>query len=90
MKLKINSSKSGNIATTMGIEGPGSSASRWETKGLILAFRCRMTIKSVEIVEFWLNWKKSFENWQYCHYNLNQVPWVLSEQVGSKGLRRTL
>ena len=59
-------------------------------KGLILAFRCRMTIKSVQIVEFCLNWKKSFENWQYCHYTLNQVPWVLSEQVGDKGLRRTL
>ena len=58
--------------------------------GLILAFRCRMTIKSVQIVEFCLNWKKSFENWQYCHYTLNQVPWVLSEQVGDKGLRRTL
>ena len=49
-----------------------------------------MTIKSVQIVEFCLNWKKSFENWQYCHYTLNHVPWVLSEQVGDKGLRRTL
>ena len=27
------SSKLGNIATTLGIEGPESSASRWETKG---------------------------------------------------------
>ena len=49
-----------------------------------------MTIKYVYIVEFWLNWKKSFENWQYSHYTLNQVPWVLSEQVEDKGLRRTL
>ena len=46
-----------------------------------------MTIKSVQIVEFCLNWKKSFENWQYCHYTLNQVPWVLSEQVGDKGFK---
>ena len=46
-----------------------------------------MTIKSVQIVEFCLNWKKSFENWQYFHYTLNHVPWVLSEQVGDKGLR---
>ena len=84
-EIKRNSSKSGNIATTKGIEGPGSSAS----KGLILAFRCRMTIKSVQIVEFCLNWKKSFENWQYCHYTLNQVPWVLNEQVGDKGCRIT-
>ena len=41
------SSKLGNIATTLGIEGPESSASRWETKGWFWHCGCQMTIKSV-------------------------------------------
>ena len=41
------SSKLGNIATTLVIEGPESSASRWETKGWFWHCMCQMTIKSV-------------------------------------------
>ena len=41
------SSKLGNIATTLVIEGPESSASRWETKGCFWHCMCQMTIKSV-------------------------------------------
>ena len=78
-------SKLGNIATTLGIKGPESSASRWETKGWFWHCRCQMTIKFVHS-RVWLNWKKSIENWQYCHCTGNRGPWVLSEQMGDKGL----
>ena len=39
-----NPSKSGNIATTLGIKGPGFSASRWETKGWFWHFRGDVTV----------------------------------------------
>ena len=51
-KIRRNPSKSGNIATTLGIEGPGPSASRWETRGWFWPPRCRMTFKPVTAVEF--------------------------------------
>ena len=30
------------------------------------------------------------KTWQYCHYMGNRGPWVLSEQVGDRGLKRPL
>ena len=42
-----NSSKSGNIATTLENESPGSSASRWETKGQNDHWTGWMTAQSV-------------------------------------------
>ena len=85
-----NPSISGNIAMTLGIEGPGSSASRCETKGEFWYCRCWIMGKSVWIVEFWRNFKKSIEIWQYCPYTENRGPWVLSVQVGDKRLKRPL
>ena len=67
-------------------QGPGSSVSMWETGGLFGHCRCQMMIKSVWIVQFWLNWEKSIENWKYCHCTGNRPPWVLNEQVGDTGL----
>ena len=85
-----NPSISGNIATTLGIEDPGSSASRCETKGEFWYCWCWIMAKSVWIVEFWRNLKKSIEIWQYCPYTENRGPWVLSVQVGDKGLKLAL
>ena len=64
---------------------PGSSASRWEANGQDGQWKGRMTAKYVWTVEFWWNWKKSIDIWQYCHDTGNRGPRVLSEQVGDKG-----
>ena len=45
-----------------------------------------MVAKYVKMVEFWRNWTKSIEIWQYCHYTRNHGPWVLSGKVGDKGV----
>ena len=90
VEIGRNPSISGNIVMTLGIEGPGSSASRWETKGQFFYCRCWIMAKSVWIVEFRRNLKKSIEIWQYCPNTENRGPWVLSVQVGDKGLKLPL
>ena len=69
-----NPSISGIIAMTLGIEGPGSSANRWETNGEFVYCRCWIMAKSVRIVEFRRNLKKSIEILQYCPYTENRGP----------------
>ena len=49
-------------------QGPWVLSEQVGDKGLILAFRCRMTIKICIDSRVWLNWKKSSEKWQYCHH----------------------
>ena len=49
-----------------------------------------MTANSVSMVEFGRNLKEFIEIRQYCHYTRNRQSWVLSEQVGDQGLKRSL
>ena len=60
-----------------GNRGFGVREEQVEDKGLKWALEGWMTSKSVWIVEFWRNWKKSIEIWQYYHYTRNQELWGL-------------
>ena len=81
------SSKLGNIATTLGIEGPESSASRWETKGWFWHCRCQMMIINQYINSgVLIRLEEILRKLAILPLHSESGALGLGEQVGDKGL----